>query len=100
MKLFVLLLIPVSVLAAAAWLASAKVGRVSAPYLYDNPADLPEQKTALLLGTVPKLADGRNNLYFDYRIGAVPPSSTVRAKSATSSQAATTAGTATTNPMP
>ncbi|MCG7656920.1 SanA/YdcF family protein [Wielerella bovis] len=43
---------------------------VTAPYLFDNPAQLPMQKTALLLGTNPKLKDGRNNLYFDYRIRA------------------------------
>lgn len=37
---------------------------------YDNVQDVPYRKVGLVLGTSPRLRDGRNNLYFDYRIEA------------------------------
>ena len=39
----------------------AYTARVAAPYLSGHAAELPERKAALLLGTSPKLADGRSN---------------------------------------
>lgn len=38
--------------------------------VYDDTRLLPENKVGLLLGTSPMLENGRNNLYFDYRIEA------------------------------
>lgn len=37
---------------------------------FDNLSDVPHRKVGLLLGTSPKLSDGRDNLYFNYRIQA------------------------------
>lgn len=36
----------------------------------DDPQAIDEPQIALLLGTTPKLADGRANLYFEYRVAA------------------------------
>lgn len=38
--------------------------------LYDDPQQIQSPQIALLLGTTPKLADGRANLYFEYRVAA------------------------------
>ena len=38
--------------------------------VYDDTEQIPENKVGLLLGTSPLLKNGRNNLYFDYRIDA------------------------------
>lgn len=48
----------------------AYTSRAAARYLSGNAAELPECKAALLLGTSPKLANGRSNVYFDLRIRA------------------------------
>jgi SanA protein len=42
----------------------------SAAYLYRDVTSIPKNKTGLLLGTSKKLPDGRENLYFNYRIDA------------------------------
>ncbi|MCF2689700.1 YdcF family protein, partial [Bacteroides fragilis] len=42
----------------------------SEAYLYSTVSDIPYNKVGLLLGTSPKLKNGKNNLYFDYRIKA------------------------------
>ena len=39
-------------------------------YIYSTVSDIPYNKVGLLLGTSPKLKNGKNNLYFDYRIKA------------------------------
>ena len=57
-------------LLAALYGIRAYTARVAAPYLTDHAAELPERKAALLLGTSPKLADGRSNTYFHLRIRA------------------------------
>lgn len=51
-------------------LANWRVSAFSEPFIGADMAQLPPQKVGLLLGTTPRLADGRNNLYFDYRIQA------------------------------
>ena len=48
-------------LLAALYGIRAYTARVAAPYLSDHASELPERKAALLLGTSPKLADGRSN---------------------------------------
>lgn len=50
--------------------ADWRVSRFAAPYISGTAQTLPENRAALLLGTTPKLADGRANLYFQYRIQA------------------------------
>lgn len=69
-KFMIYLFFPVVIAAVAALLASETVHRFSAPYTTTDLNSLPETKTALLLGTSPKLANGKRNLYFDYRISA------------------------------
>ncbi len=59
-----------ALLTAIALLANWHTQRQTAAYLYDNTAQIPAQKAALLLGTSPTLADGRSNLYFAHRIRA------------------------------
>ncbi len=59
-----------ALLTAIALLANWHTQRQTAAYLYDNAAQIPAQKAALLLGTSPTLADGRSNLYFAHRIRA------------------------------
>lgn len=46
-------------------IAQNATGRV-----FDDPASIDSPQIALLLGTTPKLADGRANLYFEYRVAA------------------------------
>ena len=65
------------VLAALAVLAAGlvvfcdgRIRRASAPFVYDELADVPHHHAALLLGTSAQLDDGRPNLYFRYRIDA------------------------------
>lgn len=50
--------------------ADWRVSRFAAPHISGSTRTLPETRAALLLGTTPKLADGRANLYFQYRIQA------------------------------
>lgn len=71
MKIALLLSALVCVLALGAMIwADWRIRSFSQPFISDNMANLPPQKVALLLGTTPRLADGRNNLYFDYRMDA------------------------------
>lgn len=50
--------------------ADWQVRHFAATHVYNDIDKLPETKVALVLGTVPKLADGRPNLYFQFRIQA------------------------------
>lgn len=50
--------------------ANWQVSHFAEPYLSNDANRLPESKVALLLGTVPKLANGQPNLYFQFRIQA------------------------------
>lgn len=50
--------------------ANERIHNSSSEYISSDINRIPMRKVALLLGTVPKLRDGRRNLYFDYRIGA------------------------------
>lgn len=59
-----------ALLTAITLLANWHTQRQTAAYLYDNAAQIPAHKAALLLGTSPTLADGRSNLYFTHRIRA------------------------------
>lgn len=59
-----------ALLTAITLLANWHTQRQTAPYLYDNAAQISAQKAALLLGTSPVLANGRSNLYFTHRIRA------------------------------
>lgn len=56
-------------LAVVMW-ADNQTSRFSRPYISHNLHELPAQKVALVLGTSPKLVDGRDNWYFNYRIQA------------------------------
>lgn len=47
-----------------------KVETTTKPLLFDNLDEIPFRETGLLLGTSPTLKDGRENLYFRYRIEA------------------------------
>ena len=42
----------------------------AAPRLYSDTKSIPYNEVGLLPGTAPKLKNGKNNLYFDYRIAA------------------------------
>lgn len=46
------------------------VGQNARGRLHDELAGLEDHRVGLLLGTAPKLADGRANLYFEYRVQA------------------------------
>lgn len=46
------------------------INQYARPFIYDRTDSIPACHVGLLLGTSPKLSDGRNNLYFDYRIAA------------------------------
>lgn len=46
------------------------INRNTAPHLYGDITELPANEVGLLLGTSPKLKNGKNNLYFDHRITA------------------------------
>lgn len=50
--------------------ADVQTSRFSRPYISHNLHELPAHKVALVLGTSPKLVDGRDNWYFNYRIQA------------------------------
>ncbi|PID52483.1 MAG: protein SanA [Candidatus Moraniibacteriota bacterium] len=39
-------------------------------YCYDDFSHIPHNRVGVLLGTAPRIADGRNNLFFTYRIDA------------------------------
>lgn len=47
-----------------------RIDAVARPFVFSNVADVPANKVALVLGTSQYLADGRTNLYFEYRIKA------------------------------
>jgi len=53
-----------------AWLADGRIERFAAPYLADDPADLPEVDVALVLGAAPIGPEGGPNRYFEYRLDA------------------------------
>lgn len=55
---------------AASWMANQIVAAKSAKYTFSDIDRLPPQKTGLLLGTSKILKDGRENLYFNYRMQA------------------------------
>lgn len=46
------------------------INRSVAQGLYDDLAEIPDNEVGVLLGTSPKLKNGKNNLYFDHRISA------------------------------
>lgn len=47
-----------------------RINQYARPFIYDRTDSIPACHVGLLLGTSPKLSNGRNNLYFDYRITA------------------------------
>lgn len=47
-----------------------QVSRNAAERTFDRVADLPPHRVGLLLGTAPRLVDGRANLYFEHRLEA------------------------------
>jgi SanA protein len=56
---------------AAAWLFDAiALPRASSGLLFDNLEAIPRNRVGLLLGCVPRLADGRTNQYFTLRVQA------------------------------
>lgn len=62
----ILIILGVVVMVGANW----RVNAFSQPFISAEMAHLPNQKVGLLLGTTPRLNNGLNNLYFDYRIQA------------------------------
>ena len=46
------------------------IDKNAARYLYREISEIPGNEVGLLLGTSPKLRNGKNNLYFDHRINA------------------------------
>lgn len=46
------------------------INRNANQYLYNHVDEIPDNQVGLLLGTSPKLKNGKNNLYFDHRITA------------------------------
>ena len=51
-------------------LANWRISAYGSSRVYDNVSKIPYNEVGLVLGTSRKLADGRNNLYFKYRIEA------------------------------
>lgn len=47
-----------------------RINQYARPFIYDRTDSIPVCNVGLLLGTSPKLNNGKNNLYFDYRITA------------------------------
>jgi SanA protein len=58
------------VLAVFAWLAEQRLERLSAPYLVNDPAQLPQVEVALVLGAAPIGPEGGLNRYLEYRLDA------------------------------
>lgn len=52
------------------WFADRRLERLAAPYLFDDPARLPEVEVALVLGAAPIGPEGGPNRYFEYRLDA------------------------------
>lgn len=59
-----------TVLVITIYVCNRTIQKNSESYLYSTVSDIPYNKVGLLLGTSPKLKNGKNNLYFDYRIKA------------------------------
>jgi SanA protein len=57
-------------LALLSWLAERGLERFSAPYIFDDPAKLPDVGVALVLGAAPIGPEGGPNRYFEYRLDA------------------------------
>jgi SanA protein len=53
-----------------AWLAERRLDQLSAPYIVDTPARLPDLTVALVLGAAPIGPEGGPNRYFEYRLDA------------------------------
>lgn len=53
-----------------AWLAERRLERLADPYLFDDPARLPDVDVALVLGAAPIGPEGGPNRYFEYRLDA------------------------------
>lgn len=55
-----------------AWLGieAARIEARSAPFVYDRASEVPETQVALVLGCSPRVAEGRNNLFFVARMAA------------------------------
>ena len=64
------LLALVAIAALGVWGSGALVRRAALGRTYDDIAAMPVRKVGLVLGCVSCLADGRRNLFFDYRVQA------------------------------
>lgn len=53
-----------------AWLAERRLEQLAAPYLFDDPAEMPDIDVALVLGAAPIGPEGGPNRYFEYRLDA------------------------------
>lgn len=53
-----------------AWLAERRLEQLAAPYLSDDPAEMPDIDVALVLGAAPIGPEGGPNRYFEYRLDA------------------------------
>jgi SanA protein len=69
-KLFWGFLLLAGLLIGVILLVNWRINRFAKPFLYDDIAQVPENEVGLVLGTSKRLADGRKNLYFQYRIEA------------------------------
>jgi len=64
-----IILIGILLIGAVIAFANWKIPHDTKEYLYNNPGDVPEGKTAVVLG-IARYVHGRQNLYFTYRIQA------------------------------
>lgn len=69
-KLKYIFLITFLLVSVAVIFCNIRVNQITAPLLYQQTANIPHSKVALLLGTSKTLSNGRNNLYFSNRIQA------------------------------
>lgn len=53
-----------------AWFAERRLEQLATPYLFDDPAKLPNVDVALVLGAAPIGPEGGPNRYFEYRLDA------------------------------
>jgi len=53
-----------------AWLAERRLEQLADPFLFDDPAKLPNVDVALVLGAAPIGPEGGPNRYFEYRLDA------------------------------
>ncbi|CAN5219337.1 ElyC/SanA/YdcF family protein [soil metagenome] len=58
------------VLVLLAWFAERRLEQLAHPYLFDDPAKLPNVDVALVLGAAPIGPEGGPNRYFEYRLDA------------------------------